>query len=158
MAPYEEVADKVVTSCKSTISKSSKMMTNQGFFNVPSKISQQPGKIFQKFQKILTGHGLKRSFLALSMSFRYKWKFCHDFTMNARCQNWNFFKKQTIFILYSQNFPVLCFATESSIFERFRASAFQNTKNYCLTPKTRKVRQLSMRCGWFEHRQVHLLR
>ena len=41
------------------------MVENQGFFNIPSKISQQPGKIFQKFQKILRDHGLKRPFLAL---------------------------------------------------------------------------------------------
>ena len=61
----EEVADKVVTSCKSIISKSSKMLKNQGFSNVQSKISQRPGNIFQKFKNILRDHGLKRPFLAL---------------------------------------------------------------------------------------------
>ena len=155
---YEEVADKVVTSCKSTISKSSKMLKNQGFSNVQSNISQWPGKIFQKFQKILRDHGLKRPFLPLSVPFRYTWNFCHVFTMNARCAKRKFFKYQEIFIFWWQKFRVFFFGIETAIFERFGASAFQNTKNYWLTPKTRKDRPLWIRCGCTGNRRVHLLK
>ena len=57
-----------------------------------------------------------------------------------------------------KNFRVFFFGTESDIFERFRASAFQNTKNYRLTPKTRKDAPLWIRCGWTGNRRVLLLR
>ena len=92
---YEEVADKVGTSCKSTISKSSKMLKNQGFSNVQSKISQRPGKIFQKFQKILRDHGLKRPFLALLVLGTIHVLFLRVFKL----QSSDFFSKTPIFCL-----------------------------------------------------------
>ena len=110
------------------------MLKNQGFSNVQSKISQRPGKIFQKFQKILRDHGLKRPFLALLVLGTIHVLFLRV----LKLQSSDFFlKKHRFFVCRFENQRFYFFGTESTIFERFRSSAFQNTKNYHLTPKTR---------------------
>ena len=70
------------------------MLKNQGFSNVQSKISQRPGKIFQKFQKILRDHGLKRPFLALLVLGTIPVLFLRVFKL----QSSDFFSKNTDFL------------------------------------------------------------
>ena len=106
---YEGVADKVVTACRSTISKSLKMLENQGFFDIHSELSQRPGKIFQKFQKILRDHGLKRSFLALLLSKKYKRKFVHTFLTTTQCLSAEFHRNQEFFGSHTSNFHIFIF-------------------------------------------------
>ena len=48
-----------------------------------------------------------------------------------------FLKKHRFFVCRFENKRFYFFGAKSTIFERFRSSAFQNTKNYHLTPKTR---------------------
>ena len=48
-----------------------------------------------------------------------------------------FLKKHRFLVCRFENKRLYFFGAGSTIFERFRSSAFQNTKNYHLTPKTR---------------------
>ena len=121
---YEGVADKVVTACRSTISKSLKMLENQGFFDIHSKISQRPGKIFQKFQKILRDHGLKRSFLALLLSKKYKRKFVHTFLTTTRCLSAEFYRNQEFFGFCSSVFDIYILCRRKCHFWTFQDLSF----------------------------------
>ena len=133
---YEGVADKVVTACRSTISKSLKMLENQGFFDIHSKISQRPGKIFQKFQKILRDHGLKRSFLALLLSKKYKRKFVHTFLTTTQCVSAEFHRNQEFFGSHTSIFHIFIFCKWKCHFWTFQnlsfsehQTLFPNSKN-----------------------------
>ena len=133
---YEGVADKVVTACGSTISKSLKMLENQGFFDIHSKISQRPEKIFQKFQKILRDHGLKRSFLVLSLFKKYKRKFVHTFLTTTQCLSAGFHWNQECFGFYKSIFHIFIFCKWKCNFWTFQnlsfsehQTLFPNSKN-----------------------------
>ena len=112
------------------------MLENQGFFDIHSKISQRPGKIFQKFQKILRDHGLKRSFLALLLSKKYKRKFVHTFSTTTQCVSAEFHRNQEFFGSHTSIFHIFIFCKWKCHFWTFQnlsfsehQTLFPNSKN-----------------------------
>ena len=106
------------------------------YFFLESRVQlQNPAE----FQKILRDHGLKRSFLALHCSKQPMVHFSAFSNQMLRFSTDFSIKNHELCILRIKQLRICFFHTESAIFERFRTSAFQNTKNYYRTPKTREV-------------------